>query len=198
MGKDSISYPAIQDPVLFDRVVAEAAGALVSGLPWLDKAFGRARTVLRPESGRTSRIPAVYSGDGVPGRADEYESLLPDSGHGCYCFFIVMDPQEVSQMAGGQASLTAGYAVIFWLDLRRISGRAEWRDTERVKAQALSLLRNGLGLRTGRLTVERIYEEGRNIFREYSIDEVDNQYLIHPYAGFRFEGTITAREGCSI
>ena len=34
------------------------------------------------------------------------------------------------------------------------------------------------------------------VFRDFGMDENDNQYMASPYAAFRFEGHITLRDTC--
>ena len=50
----------------------------------------------------------------------------------------------------------------------------------------------------GRIEINRIYELAENIYRGFSLDEVDNQFLMAPYGGFRFEGIMEVTETCII
>ena len=36
----------------------------------------------------------------------------------------------------------------------------------------------------------------KNIYRGYSLSEIDNQYLMHPFAGLRFDGILEFDEIC--
>jgi hypothetical protein len=44
--------------------------------------------------------------------------------------------------------------------------------------------------------VSRIYERAENVFRGYTMDEVDNQFLMSPFAGWRFDGLLTIKNDC--
>ena len=85
-----------------------------------------------------------------------------------------------------------------WFDLRRVYGQAANRNTERLKADIIKIIngRNGWRLSHGRVEVNRVYEQAENIYRGYSLQEVDAQYLMHPFAGFRFDGTLMYDEIC--
>ena len=37
-----------------------------------------------------------------------------------------------------------------------------------------------------------------NVFKGFSTDEIDNQYLMQPYCGFRFAGKIEIEEDCEL
>ena len=51
-------------------------------------------------------------------------------------------------------------------------------------------------IKKGSVTLSRIYERAENVFQGYSLDEVDNQYLMSPYAGFRITGEMVIDEEC--
>lgn len=67
---------------------------------------------------------------------------------------------------------------------------------EPIKAEILKVLNGGFWLRSGRLTVTQIEEKAENIYKGYSLDEVDNQFLMHPFGGLRFDGKLTINESC--
>lgn len=179
------------NPQLLDKVIGEVQDALAANLAWLDKAFGRAERVTRQGAdGRVRRLPAVWLS------GNDYAEVGPDSGLGNFSFFWVDDPQRVDWEPGMGAGLEAPFSLVFWFDLRRVHGGEAPRDKEGMKRQALDLLAGGFRLRSGRLRVSRVYELAENIYRGFSLDELDNQFLMHPYGGFRLEGTIEASEAC--
>ena len=51
-------------------------------------------------------------------------------------------------------------------------------------------------LTTGRVEWERIYEQDKGVFEEYSVYEMDNQYMLWPYYAMRLQGKITCSSGC--
>jgi hypothetical protein len=49
----------------------------------------------------------------------------------------------------------------------------------------------------GSFTVQRIYERAENVFDGFTLDEVDNQFLMSPFAGFRFYGEMIVTNDCN-
>ena len=43
-----------------------------------------------------------------------------------------------------------------------------------------------------------IYELAENVYRGFTLDEIDNQFLMHPFGGFRFEGVLSVNQPCNI
>jgi hypothetical protein len=41
-----------------------------------------------------------------------------------------------------------------------------------------------------------VYQTAENVFDGYTLDEVDNQYLMAPFAGFRLTGEMIIDEEC--
>ena len=187
------TYDEMTRPELLGIVIEEIRQALQGGIPWLDNAFGRAERLVRHDpSGRRVYSPAVHKGDG-----NEYRYLTPDGGDGNFCFFWIADPQQVEWVPRQSVGLSAPFSLIFWWDYRRIYGDASTRDPEPLKKQVLDLLNGGFWLRSGSVKVGRIYELAENIYQGFTLDEVDNQFLMHPYGGMRLEGTLFVKETCA-
>lgn len=182
---------------MLDRVIGEIQKALASGLPWLDAAFGRCQRLTKEMNGKRIVTPNVYCGGWNGHGENDYIEVSPDSKIGNFSFFEIEDPQTID--AGPWArDIKAPFSLIVWFDLTRVYNEASNRNTEYIKAQILRLLggRSGWTLSNGRVTVSRIYERAENIYRGYSLSEIDNQFLMHPFAGFRFEGVLQFAELC--
>lgn len=191
--------PVIPNAVMVDRVIGEIQTGLAANLDWLNAAFGRAQRLTKEMNGKRIITPNVYCG-GLQGHGvNDYLEVSPDSKIGNFSFFLIDDPQRIDWNPGQQNEYTVPFALIFWFDLRTIFNAATNRNTEYVKAQILRVLNGRAGwlLRDGRLTINRCYEQAANIYRGFSLDEIDNQFLMHPYAGFRFEGELTFDEICN-
>jgi hypothetical protein len=181
------------NPELLDIIIGNIQQGLAENIGWLDKAFGRAeRLVKNDPDGRTYYLPAVYI-DG-----NEYEYVTPDSNIGNFCFFWVSDPQEVDWEANISVGIKCPFSLIFWFDMRTVFNSADIRDKEQVKKQILDVLNGGFWLKKGSFRINRIYELAENIYRGFSLAEIDNQYLMQPYCGFRFEGELSITENCII
>ena len=189
--------PVIPNPVMLDEVIAQIQTGLVDGLPWLDAAFGRAQRLTKEISGKRIIVPNVFCGGWRGHGPNDYIEVSPDAKIGNFSFFEIDDPQTID--AGPWArEVRAPFGLIVWFDLTRVYDTASNRNTERIKADILRLLsgRTGWHLRQGRVAVNRIYERAENIYRGYTLSEIDNQFLMHPFAGFRFEGTLEYEELC--
>lgn len=183
--------PIIENPELLDKIIGNIQQGLADNLPWLDKAYGRAeRLVKMTTSGKRIYTPNVYAG------GNEYTELTPDSKTGNFCFFTVDDPQEVTLERGFYAGIKCPFSVIFWFDYRRIFGSADNRNKEQLKKQIIDVLNGGFWLKNGSFYIDRIYELAENIYKGFTIDEIDNQFLMAPYGGFRFTGELTINESC--
>jgi len=182
-------------PVMLDKIIGEIQTGLAENLSWLDAAFGRCQRITKMVQGKRIVVPSVYSG-GKFGPND-YLEVSPDSKIGNFSFFEIEDPQTID---AGQwdRNVKAPFALIVWFDLTRVYDEADNRNTEYLKAQILRVLngRAGWHLTHGRIVLNRIYERAENIYRGYTLSEIDNQYLMHPFAGFRFEGTLEFEELC--
>ena len=183
--------PVISNPVMLDRVIAEIQNGLVAGLPWLDVAFGRAQRITRMLEGKKIITPNVYCGGWANHGENDYIEVSPDSNIGNFSFFDINAPHEISAGPWAQDKKTP-FGLVIWFDLRRVYGTYDNRNTEQLKAAVLRILsgRTGFALSDGKIIVNQIYERAENIFRGYTLSEIDNQYLMHPNGGFRFEGIL--------
>jgi hypothetical protein len=136
----------------------------------------------------------VYSPNVYVGR-DNYELVTPDTVKiGNYSFFVMEEPQEVSSLLHDNVRIKAPFSLIVWVDMRKVSDDDE-RNTEAVKEEILLALED-ITLRKGRFTVTRIYERAENVFEGFTLDEVQNQFLMSPFAGFRFTGEMIVTNDC--
>jgi len=189
--------PIINNAVMLDRVIGEIQTALANGLPWLDAAFGRSQRLTKMVNGKKIITPNVYCGNWNGHGPNDYIEVSPDSKIGNFAFFEIDDPQTID--AGPWArQIKAPFGLIVWFDLTRVYNAPDNRNTELIKAEILRILsgRSGWYLSQGRITINRIYERAENIYRGYSLSEIDNQFLMHPFAGFRFDGVLEFDELC--
>lgn len=189
--------PQIDNPVMLDRVLGEIQTGLVQEIHWLDVAFGRSQRLTKKIAGRTIVTPNVYCGGWNGHGVNDYIEVSPDSKIGNFSFFEIEDPHVID--AGVWArEIQSPFSLIVWFDLTRVYEEPNNRNTEYLKAQILRVLsgRTGWHLTQGNIAVERIYERAENIYRGYTLSEIDNQYLMHPFGGFRFEGTLMYNELC--
>ena len=189
--------PVIDNPVMLDRVIGEIQRGLTDNIPWLDVAFGRSQRLTKMINGKKVVTPNVYCGGWNGHGPNDYIEVSPDSKIGNFAFFEIEDPQTID--AGPWArKIKATFGLIVWFDLTRVYNQPDNRNTELLKAEILRVLngRSGWALSKGRLTFNRIYERAENIYRGYTLSEIDNQFLMHPFGGFRFDGVLEFDELC--
>ena len=189
--------PIIDNPVMLDRVIGQIQQGLVENISWLNVAFGRAQRLTKNVEGRSIITPNVYCGGWNGHGENDYIEVSPDAKIGNFAFFEVEDPQTI-EVSTWIRQITAPLALIVWFDLTRVYGVPDNRNTEYLKAQILKVLngRGGWHLGDGRIVLNQIYERAENIYRGYTLSEIDNQFLMHPFAGFRFEGILQFDELC--
>lgn len=187
----NVKAPTVENPELLDKIIANIQNGLVDNIGWLDKAFGRAERLVKYDvNGKKIYTPNVYAGE------NDYTCVTPDSGIGNFSFFWIDDPQNVEWEPCVSIGIKAPFSLIVWFDFRTITNSSNIRDKESVKRQILDVLNGGFWLKSGSITVNKVYELAENIYKGFSLDEIDNQFLMHPYGGFRFEGELQISENC--
>ena len=187
------NLPNITSPYLFDKVIKEIQQALKNGLPWLDYSFGRAERLVKVIDGKRIYTPNVYKGN------DNYEVLLPDDRLRCFSFFVLSEPQELMNRMQTEIRIKAPFSLIVWVDLRKVEkvmSQPDQRNTEYVKEQILGVLETAFP-KKGHFSIQRIYQRAENVFDGFTLDEVQNQFLMSPFAGFRFYGELIVTNDCN-
>lgn len=179
--------PLREHPALFDKPIQEMQVALAAGLPWLEHSFGRGERLAKVINGQKYYTPNIYVGK------NDYRLITPDDRVGSYSFFMLEEPQEMEYEAGVNTRLTAPFSLIVWVDMRKASPD-DTRDTESVKRQILQVLNGGFLMRGGHYSITRIYDRAENVFNGFTMDETQNQFLMHPFTGWRFYGELHINE----
>ena len=182
--------PKPATPAFTDKIIVQVQDTLKAKLPWLDYSFGQSQRLVTTKDKKDYFYPGVHIGRG------DYLNVLPDQNLGNYSFFILEDPQNVDFRAHTTNNVKLKYSLVFWFNLDKVFPGLIDRNTEALKAQILKILNRELFLTFGRIDVRSIYEQAENIYKGYSLKEVDSQYLMQPYGGFRFEGEMLFMEDC--
>ena len=186
------NLPIHTTPYLFDKVIEELAQDMKENLAWLDASYGRAERLVKTIDGKRVYTPNVYKG------GDQYELLLPDDRLGCFSFFVLHEPQEVLNRMQMEVRLKAPFSLIVWVDMRRVERTMQMpdeRNSEYIKEQILSVISRAR-LSKGSVAVMKIYERAEHVFEGFTLDEVKNQFLMSPFAGFRFYGEMIVTNDC--
>lgn len=178
------------NPVLIDGVIAEIQAQMAQRVEWLNNIFGRVERLVKNVNGRT-----IYSANQYKG-GNEYTLIAPDSGLGNFAFFVVDEPETMDYYRGDRTHFSTPFSLVVWVDMRTIAS-GENRNTEAVKQEIVRFLNDELRLRSGRMYVNRIFNRAESIFKGFTLDEIDNQFLMQPFCGWRFEGEIEFYDTCA-
>lgn len=180
-----------------DVLIEGIKDSLKTNLSWLNEAFGRAERLVKMIDGRNYYIPAIYTGDHY--HVNEYLEVSPDAQIGNFSFFWIMDPQRFaweSLSIRERGVIKEPYALIFWFDLRKVYNTRTSRNILSLENEILHVLREKTFLSSGSFSIDKVYHLAENIYREFTIAQVDNQFLMHPYGGLRIEGELIYTEPC--
>lgn len=183
-------------PVNLDAFIYKAQLQLADGLPWLTRAFGRAWKMYqkRDGMGSTEGLGRGYAFPGVYAGKREYFNCFPNDTLAAYCFF---SPRDAAEPATSDDSSMGGYEpgihnewrqpvdLIFWFNCSKVNPAALYPLTENLLADVRQVLR-----RISFFTPNGVYYSPENVFEGYSLDYVQEQYLSHPFGGFRIAGTM--------
>lgn len=186
------TIPTLAEPRLIDAVLLELQTAFASGLSWLNNAYGKAQRLVKAVEGKTYYYPSVYAG------STEYLTVFPDEHLLNHCFFDVEDVEGFNNwQKNGYSQLTAKVGIVFWFDYRDVYP-ADWqsRTIENVKRDVLRIITTTRLENQARFTPENFYEQAENIYKGYTHKEIQTQFLMRPYGGFKIEGTLLFNEKC--
>ena len=177
------------NPQMFDRVIQDLQQGLASELPWLDHSFGRCERLVTIRNGQHYYTPNLYIGGG------EYIPVTPDKELGNYSFFVLAEPENVISPNHQTLEMKTQFSLILWFDLRTTDPHDE-RNIEEIKAEILRVINYTAWMRNGHIHCGKVYTHAESIYQGFSLDEVDNQFLMSPYCGFRFTGEMVVTDIC--
>lgn len=187
--------PQIANGINLDRLIEQLRIDLQNRLFWLDLAFGRvyrARRVQNVASKNAEFYPETLKGQNSGNR---YIDLSPNDKLGNYCFFYTPDPVEhgtVENPADPSNFLANRVFLIFWGNLDLISTDLNYRFTELLKEDVRFVLRDHTDF-----IISREFEEPDQVFKEFDIRELNNQFFKNPYYGLRFELSVSYLPDCN-
>lgn len=192
-----LNAPIDNNAIMVDKAIAEIQEGLADTFDWLDAVFGRAQRITRVINGKRVIVPACYCGGWNGHGENDYIEVGPDSKIGNFVFFEVDDPETIDAGAWGR-TITAPFSLIFWGNMDILNGEKGLRNGYFAKAYFLKFLegRYGWHLSHGSIVTTRMWEKAENIYKGYTLDEVDAQYLMQPYYGVRIDGILKVDEVC--
>lgn len=184
--------PTIAQPVNIDKPIQEMQQALAIQLPWLEKSFGRSwESVRKDQQGKIWTYPEVWQGPGI-----DLLNAMPNDNLSSQSFFRVEEPiQVIAYESNRYSRMTALVSIIFWFNLEVLDPDLDYRFIELLKGSAQRVITE-TSCTDATFVIQKIWEGANNVFKGYTIDQFQNQELIHPYGGFRFECLLNFLENC--
>lgn len=193
----SLNSPDVLVPVeprLDDRLVMAFQTLLATELSWLDKVYGKAERLKELKDKREIVKPAVYVGESL---GKEYISMMPDGNIGSFCWFDFDDDGDVSFNKGSKFSVSkVSFGIVFSFDYRDVYP-SDWGDRtiDNVKSDILNAFEGGK-ITEGSFRLLNFRERVENVYRGYSVREIDNQFAMRPYGVLRVNMEATYRQNC--
>jgi|SRR6478736_6499192 len=183
--------PLIVNPVNIDTPIQEMQQSLAS-MGWLQKSFGRSWESIRKDTaGKLWTYPEVWQGADT-----DLLNCMPNDNLKSQSFFRVEEPIAVTDYEFMRFSrMEATVSIIFWFNLKVIDPDLDYRFIELLKGHAQQTITN-TSCTDATWKINKIWEGANNVFKGYTIDQFQNQELVHPYGGFRFECTLNFLENC--
>lgn len=178
-----------ENAVLLDAVIEEINEQMAVNLQWMTNIFGKVERLIERINGRN------YYSANIHIKGNNYMRIAPDSGLGNFSFFVADEPEYIEYNRYDQTHFRTPVSLVVWVDMRTIPSGAE-RNIEAVKQEITRFLNGGLFLRSGRFFVTKIYNKAESIFDGFTLEEIDNQFLMQPFCGWRFEGEIELLDTC--
>ena len=114
----------------------------------------------------------------------ENKSVLPDDRRGQgFVFFFAPDFEQLATkyFHGIRNDYKRPLDLIFWFNYKKINPKNDYPFVENCVSEAREII----GKRFANYDILKISYEAENIFKEFSISEVDRQNISYPFGGFR-------------
>lgn len=179
----------VADPVLLDAKIAEVQAVLkTSVLSWNQYSFARAYRHAKMVNGAKVFYPAVYQGAGL-----DYLNVFPNDNLTSYSFVYSGGPHELLSENNGFHHYESVISVIVVFRLNKIGSSYDNRFTERLKYDVIEQL----GL-VPELEVSAVYDDIEDCFSDFTLNEIETQYLSEQFGGLRFNCLVRYSNDCII
>lgn len=174
------SAPTLLDPKLIDLALSEISTQLTTSLSWLNTAYGQAERRVFEKGNKNYIAPAFYSG------GNDHTQLFPDEHLGCFSFFKVKDGSSLEADRINVVG-SAEVSLIVWFKFKKVYPDShERKNTRHVIKEVIDVLRNNSFTHSS-IKIQKVFEEGQNIYDGYSDKEIETQFLMRPFGGFRIQ-----------
>ena len=171
------TVPTIPNPVNADTYINLLQTAL-SGISWIEYSFGR--TTRHSEKGKI--YPKTYQ------TSKEYQIVMPNDNLGKGYSFIEVDSAEPEFNLDQQSIWEYGISVICYANYNKIDSTKDYPFVEELLQDVMVVFIDETIL--CEIIPNKIFFEVEEIFRDYTLDIINSQYLIFPWGGFRIDATM--------
>ena len=179
----------VTDPVLLDAKIAEIQTALkTASLSWNGYSFARAYKHAKNVNGAKVYYPAVYQGQSL-----DYLNVYPNDNLSSYSFTYVKQPQTLDSETDGFHDYEAELSVVVVFRLHKIGTSNAYRFTELLKYDVIRALED-----IDSLTIESVYDEIEDCFSDFTVTEIEPQYLSEKFGALRFDCSVHYSNNCQI
>lgn len=181
--------------ISLDKVIQSIQFELAQ-LPWLDYSFGRAYEFKEVDvKGALQRIPKCYT------RQGEYINVMPNDFARAHSFIALKGHENWKLFNRYEGSIKeAELTIIVWGNLKRIDNTKSYIFTEILKNDIEKVIKQNEFVKE---IVYCIDERAEDVFKSYNLrsesyteNDVQTEYLMYPYTGFRYDITVNYFEEC--
>lgn len=184
--------PINDDPQLLDVCLNDINVHLLSSLSWLDRAFGKIETFVDGKGREKQTYPAIFVGTK---KNRGYLKMFPDSHIGNFSYFQI-NKDQFDHIRGQGAIHNIEFSIVVWFNFEKVyPNNHRTRTIENVKNDFFNSLDSG-SYGSTRIKMNSFIEGAENIYRGFSHSEIDTQFLMRPYGGFRINGSLRYQRSC--
>jgi hypothetical protein len=196
MYNDPSNLPLLSDPIGIDLPIQELQEQLAENCPWIKYVFGRAWMGMKQQNSEPNYLyPAVYAGH------FDYYDASPNDNIVSQSFFMVDGDHRVNTSeyeVGEYLKLTAPVSLIIWGNMDAINetyglGYGDEKYTHILLQNVLNTIRKNRAF-----TINRISDNDRSVFTEFSIRTKNNKMFYYPYFCYRIKMDVAYEEECDV
>lgn len=163
-----------------DGAIHSLQSMLASRYDWMS-VFHRAYPFVEWNAKQTKglKVPKVWLGE------YEYMNILPNDFLVGQAFFFVADDEKVSEVDPQfGADFNTEISLIVWVNTSAIPDHTTGPSIAWLKKGIVDLMANQKNVQK---VVSMTDQDAESVFEDWSIDDVDTQYLMLPYAGLKID-----------
>lgn len=177
----------ISNPTGIDEIITSLQTEFTAKLSWLTKSFGKASMMYKEKQlgeGQTEDI--LFPGIFIEKEKDPL-ILLSSDNFTAYTFsYITGAAEAVDPEAHISTEFQRPLSVIFWFNLHEVDPTKDYPFQEELAQEIDQIIANTSFEGINGVEILNYITIPQEIFAEWSVELVKNQFLIYPNAGIRF------------